>query len=90
MAKVMATFTVLDLDNWKIVYDAAANVRRAAGWQSTQIYPNEQNPNELVLVHEWDSEENFKAFSNSPQLMELQTRAGVSNINGYLLTSVIY
>jgi heme-degrading monooxygenase HmoA len=90
MAKVMATFTVLDLENWKIVYDAAANVRRAAGWQSTQIYHNEQNPNELVLVHEWDSEENFKAFSNSPQLMELQTRAGVSNINGYLLTSIIY
>jgi heme-degrading monooxygenase HmoA len=89
MAKVMATFTVLDWDKWKMVYNAAANARRAAGWQSTQIYQNEQNPNELILIHEWDSEENFKAFSNSPQLMELQTRAGVTNINGYLLTSVI-
>jgi heme-degrading monooxygenase HmoA len=89
MAKVMATFTVLDLDNWKIVYDAASDARRAAGWQSTKIYPNEQNPNELILVHEWDSEENFKVFSNSPRLKELQTSAGVSNINGYLLTSVI-
>jgi heme-degrading monooxygenase HmoA len=90
MAKVMETFTVLDLDNWKIVYDASSDTRRAAGWQSTQINSNEQKPNELILVHEWDSEENFKAFSNSPQLIELQTRAGVSNINGYLLTSVIY
>jgi heme-degrading monooxygenase HmoA len=49
---------------------------------------NEQNKNELILIHEWDSEENFQSFANSPQLKEVLKRAGVSNMNGYVLTSV--
>lgn len=88
MAKVITILTVVDFNNWKIGFDAGAEMRREAGWQSTQVYRDEQNPNELILSHEWDSEDNFKLFGNSPQLKEAQKRAGVSNVNGYVLTSV--
>jgi hypothetical protein len=31
MAKVLAAFSVPDWEKWKMVYDAAADARRAAG-----------------------------------------------------------
>jgi heme-degrading monooxygenase HmoA len=88
MAKVMGILTVEDFDNWKTVFDLGAEMRRTSGWKGTQVYRKEQNPNELIVLHEWDNEENFTAFGTSPQLMEAQKRAGVISGNHYLITSV--
>lgn len=88
MAKVMITLTVADFGQWKVGYEAGAEARRAAGWRGSQVFQSEENPNEIILIHEWDSEEEFKAFANSPTLKEAQKRAGVSKAEGYILKSV--
>ena len=68
---------VQDYDAWKIVFDELAPKRRAGGEISYQIYHVDGDRNHLVLLFEWDSIDNAKAFIASATLREAMGRAGV-------------
>lgn len=88
MATVMATFTVPDFEQWKISYEAQVDPRQAAGWISSKIFRGDRNPNEVTLIHEWDSNEKFEAFSNHPVLLEMLSKNGIGAMRCYTLNKV--
>jgi len=59
-----------DFEKWKTVFDEYASARKEAGCQSVQIFRNGEDPNEVVVLLDWDNIENFKKFGESEDVKE--------------------
>ena len=68
---------VEDYKKWYPVYAEHGKVRKASGSKGARLFRNNDNPNETLLIMEWDSFDNAKKFAQSPELRETMERAGV-------------
>jgi quinol monooxygenase YgiN len=68
---------VEDYTTWKAHFDAHVDMRKAAGEKSYHIFHLEGDPNDLVLLFEWDSLENFRRYSQSEELREAMKESSV-------------
>jgi len=68
---------VKDFAAWKTVYDQHESVRKAAGCSKADVFTNVANPNEVLVVTEWDSVEHSHKFAESSNLKETMMKAGV-------------
>jgi hypothetical protein len=62
---------------WKAVFDEHARVRVTNGQRSERLFRSEDDLNEVVLLLEWDLEENARRFMGLAELRETMLRAGV-------------
>jgi quinol monooxygenase YgiN len=76
---VLIVHTVRDYIAWKQVFDAAADLRKAAGEQSYSVLRYEHDPNRIVHFSQWASLAQAKAFFESPRLAEIRRQAGVED-----------
>ncbi|TMK49487.1 MAG: hypothetical protein E6G70_08735 [Alphaproteobacteria bacterium] len=77
MPVLMVRGDVEDFDRWREVFDENAGARTAHGCQRVRRFRSTENPNHLLILFDWDTEENAKAFSASPQLARTQAKAGI-------------
>lgn len=77
MPYVLVKHTVKDYAKWKPLFDDHGSTRKRYGSKGGYVYRNTQNPNEVVLVMEWDSLDNAKQFVESEDLRERMQSAGV-------------
>ena len=77
MAHLAIRFNCRDYAAWKQVFDEVAPQRRAAGEIEYHIYHVDGDLNNIMLVDEWDSLDNIKAWVASDFLREAMERAGV-------------
>lgn len=77
MAYLIVKHTVEDYAKWKPVFDLHGSARKAAGSKGAQLFRTDDNPNEVTLLFEWDSIENARRFSESPDIREVMQKAGV-------------
>lgn len=77
MQFVLIVHEVESYPAWKIVFDRAAGIRKAAGEISYQLlrYDNEQNT--IVHFSQWNSLENARSFFESPALQAIRRESGV-------------
>jgi heme-degrading monooxygenase HmoA len=68
---------VKDFDKWKTVFDKNASVRETGGSQGGRLFRNTENPNETIIILEWNSIENAKKFAGSEDLKKAMEKAGV-------------
>jgi quinol monooxygenase YgiN len=87
MVNVLVSLTVPDFEQWKQKYYAGVELRQSAGCSGTQVYSGDQNSNDVILVQDWESIEKFEAFVNSPALLEIHEKSGVSNFKYHLLSA---
>lgn len=80
MVKNYVRHTVADFDAWKIVYDQHDATRKQFGCKKSEVFTNHQNPNEVLVVTEWDSKEQAEKFDASPDLRAAMKNAGVASI----------
>jgi heme-degrading monooxygenase HmoA len=78
MAHLLVHHQVGDFDTWKAAFDQHDATRRASGGGNYMLFRSADDPNEVVVVFEWDSVENARAFSTSDDLREAMQRAGVA------------
>lgn len=66
-------------NRWKPVFDRFAPQRQTAGEIPYQIYHTDEDPNHIILLFEWDTMANAKAFvaSDSEDLRSAMEEAGV-------------
>jgi len=69
---------VRDYDSWKTAFDNFSETRRKGGEKSYRICHFENEPNNLDLTFEWDSEEKARSFFKSTELKETMEKAGVT------------
>ena len=70
---------VEDYARWRPVYDEHGATRGDSGCKGTHVFRNAENPNEIVILLEWDELENARQFIQSEALQEAMQRSGVAD-----------
>jgi heme-degrading monooxygenase HmoA len=74
---VLVIHRVEDYDKWKQLYDEDGATRKAKGSKGAQLLRNNNDPNHLVVMTEWDNLESAKNFAESEDLSKTMQNAGV-------------
>jgi quinol monooxygenase YgiN len=77
MIHVLIRHRVRDYDVWKAGFDGFIDHRKAGGENAYHIFRPDDDPNNLILLFEWDSIENAKTFMTSAALKQAMEKAGV-------------
>ena len=77
MASILVKHTVADYATWKAGFIEHSSARKSAGSKGAQVFQSAQNPNEVVVLFEWDTLENARKFTEDPDLREAMQKAGV-------------
>jgi quinol monooxygenase YgiN len=77
----MSTFfvrhRVADYDAWRVVYDGAGEMQRAAGVTEAAVYRDADDPHEVLVVHRFGSREQAEAFMGNTDAKAAMAAAGV-------------
>ena len=79
MQFVLIIHEVVDYASWKKIFDAAADLRRAAGERWYQVLQDAQNPNRVVHFSSWVSLTDAQNFFESPEVAKIRSDAGVKS-----------
>ena len=79
MPYVLVRHKIEDYARWKPVFDGDASARQAGGCKGGHLFRNAQDPNELIVLFEWDDMQKLQQFVQSPQLQEKMQQSGVSD-----------
>lgn len=79
MSHVLIIHEVADYPAWKVVFDQAAGIRRAAGERSYQVLRYASDANRIVHFSTWTSHADARLFFESPALVSLRAEAGVKS-----------
>jgi len=77
MPFILVRHTVEDFATWKPSYDEHATMRKDAGSKGSQVLRSADNPQEVVVLLEWDNLQNAQAFAGSLDLRAAMEKAGV-------------
>ena len=73
---VIVKYKVADYARWKPIFDADGANRQAGGCKGGQLFRSADDPNEVVMLFEWDLEQ-ARQFSQSEELRAKMQEAGV-------------
>lgn len=74
---LVVTHKVEDFAHWKPVFDSTAALKRGYGWKQSQVFAIDGDPNNVMVMEEFDSVKHAKAFASSPALKSAMSKAGV-------------
>ena len=77
MHHVLVRIKVEDYARWRPVFDELANLRTRFGSKGGHLFQKSDNPNEVVLLFEWDSLEKARQYFQSEELRRGMQSAGV-------------
>jgi len=77
MATLLVRQRVRDYDRWKEVFDADAPVRAAAGSLGGRVFRDGDDPEDIVIVLEWEDLDQARDFAEREDVQETMERAGV-------------
>ena len=77
MLYLLVRHKVEDYAKWKPIFDDHSSTRKASGSQGGRLFRSAANPNELVILFEWDDLKKAQQFAQDPGLRETMERAGV-------------
>jgi heme-degrading monooxygenase HmoA len=78
MPFVLVRHKVQDYAKWKPVFDEHGATRKASGSKGGHLFRSADDPNDLVILLEWDDEKKARQFVQSEDLRQAMQRAGVS------------
>ena len=77
MTYVLVIHKVEDYNKWKPVYDEHGAVRKANGSKGAFVFHNANDPNELVVITQWENLEKAKNFTEAEDLKLAMQKGGV-------------
>jgi heme-degrading monooxygenase HmoA len=83
MAKLITEFKVEDFEKWKSAFDTMHSLRKKYGCTSEAIYRGYENPNEIVTILLWESQEHAKNWIYSPELAAIKAKAGTGGARSF-------
>ena len=78
MLHLLIHHKVHDYAKWKPGFDGFAATRKANGSKGGYLFRITDDPNEILILLEWDDLEKARRFTQSQDLREGMQRAGVS------------
>lgn len=79
MPALLIRHHVADYPTWKAVFDDLDLTRQANGSQGGRLFQDAADPNEVLVLLEWDDLERARLFADSDDLREAMARAGVTD-----------
>jgi hypothetical protein len=76
MAYVIVKYKVADYARWKPIFDAGGANRQAGGSKGGQLFRSADDPNEVVMLFEWDLEQ-ARQFRQCERLSAEMQEVGV-------------
>ena len=77
MAYILVRHKVQDYAKWKPGFDEHATTREANGSKGGLVFRNADDPNEVLVLLEWDDLEKARQFAQSSDLREKMQEVGV-------------
>lgn len=77
MTFVLVRFTVEDIAKWKPAFEEAGTLRKKFGSMGARAFSKADNPNEVVILGEYESREKAQQMFQSQEFREATKRAGV-------------
>jgi quinol monooxygenase YgiN len=77
MVKMYVRHKVADFNKWKVVFEEVEPFRKKLGSTAAHIFRNHTNPNEVLVITDWDNKEQGLKFGQSAELKNAMERAGV-------------
>jgi hypothetical protein len=77
MTTLLIRHRVADYDAWKQVYDSVGEMQRDGGVRLDRVWRSADDPNVVVVEHDFDSRQAAKEFMDRSDLREAMTRGGV-------------
>ncbi|HTM80364.1 antibiotic biosynthesis monooxygenase [Asticcacaulis sp.] len=74
---VLIIHEVADYRAWKVIFDQAGGIRKAAGETRYQVLRYDTDANRIVHFSAWSSLADARQFFESPELVEIRKAAGV-------------
>jgi len=75
--RVFVHHEVADYEAWRKVYNTFGSMRRKMGVTAQAVYRSVEDPNVVVVTHDFASVEQAKAFASSEELKNAMQKAGV-------------
>ena len=79
MAWIHVRHRVEDYPKWKEGFDSTAEFKRSLGWKGYRLFAIEGDNTHVLVMEEFDTEEQAREFLSSDYLREAMGRAGVSD-----------
>jgi quinol monooxygenase YgiN len=79
MAWTHVRHRVEDYSKWKEVFDSTAEYKRSHGWKGYRILAIEGDNNHLLVMEEFETEDQIREVLGSDYVREAMGRAGVSD-----------
>jgi hypothetical protein len=76
MSYVLVRLKVADYARWKLIFDADSANRQAGGSKGGQLFRSADDPNDMIMILEWDQEQAHQ-FCQSEELKARMQEAGV-------------
>ena len=77
MALTIIRHRVRDYAAWRKVYDEVGPMQKAGGVTEESVYQAKDNPNDVVVLHKFNTMAEAEKFVASPDLKAAMQRAGV-------------
>jgi quinol monooxygenase YgiN len=77
MSKLIINHTTDDFDKWKKAFDSLDPVRKKYGNLGAVVFRGHADPNNLVIISQWESADQARGYSQSPELKEAMKNGGV-------------
>lgn len=84
---VLVRLTLEDYARWKPVFDEYAALRKTNGSMGGHLFQSANNPNEVLILFEWDHEKS-KGYFGSDEVKAAMQRAGVTGRELFFLNEV--
>lgn len=78
---VLAQLKVENFDNWKKFFEERSDTRKELGSKEAHLFKNSDDPNEALILFEWDNKENAREYMESDDLKKYLQKAGAKIIN---------
>jgi heme-degrading monooxygenase HmoA len=79
MATLSVHHKVEDYSKWRAVFDEMNDVRRRYGQTGFRVLRTAADPNEIVILTEWPTVEQARAYATSNDLKDGMQKAGVAS-----------
>ena len=70
---------VEDFEKWKPIFDEDAENREANGSMGGYLFRNADDPNEILVLFEWDELDKVRQYGQSEELREKMQQAGIAD-----------
>jgi heme-degrading monooxygenase HmoA len=77
MTYLLGRASVEDFEAWKAGFDSDEPFRTEHGQRSHQVFQSLDDPNEAIVLFEWDDEQDPRAFFRSAEMREQMAERGV-------------